>query len=426
VASPSSAFNVIGQFKKSADVLDRLYQLLNVDNHEALFERVSQLFQLPDRLEAVLDLQSPERILQRIEELCRSSKILDSLLTNLGCEKDTEVLGRVSQILEENSDRADFASQILASLKLTSPLSVPNRLAELLANSQLVTELCSLFEVSRPESLKSAASELVRERSELSSLFGSQKVVQIGSQLLQNLETAAQLFSRVIGVLSSGRAMKVSFPLSKAVEERLIRLIAEFKDRINGYQHQIDAVIEQAAALGYQDSRLPEAVDFIVHESVEAERQRLSEQMHRDMTEVRSVSEKQRKLSDSRQTKAKQRILELRGAIASLQERSAKREDELLLELDAERKRLRQISDELANEKKIHEELMLVISGHAADGEYLRSKLSEREMKELVKAQETRRFIDQMEAKHVEEQRLLELTRRNRQEAFRKGGHNPG
>jgi hypothetical protein len=126
----------------------------------------------------------------------------------------------------------------------------------------------------------------------------------------------------------------------------------------------------------------------------------------------------ERAIADKERGKAKKRMTDLRGTIASLQERTAVREEELMKDLENERKKVTQLGDELENRRKMQEELMQVIRGEAADTEYLRSKLSEREMRQLAKAQETKRFIDQMMAKSAEEGRLLELQRKTRQETL--------
>jgi hypothetical protein len=130
------------------------------------------------------------------------------------------------------------------------------------------------------------------------------------------------------------------------------------------------------------------------------------------------MSEKERGIADRERGKAKKRIADLRATIASLQERSAFREEESMREIEGERRMLNQANEELENRRKVQEELMQVIRGEAADTEYLRSKLSEREMRQLVKAQETKRFIDQMLAQSAEESRLLELQRKIRQETL--------
>jgi hypothetical protein len=94
-------------------------------------------------------------------------------------------------------------------------------------------------------------------------------------------------------------------------------------------------------------------------------------------------------------------------------------------DIEEQRRKVIQLNDQLENKRKVQEELMQVIKGEAADTEYLRSKLSEREMRQLVKAQETKRFIDQMMAKSTEESRLLDLQRKTRQETFGRKQQNP-
>jgi chromosome segregation ATPase len=127
------------------------------------------------------------------------------------------------------------------------------------------------------------------------------------------------------------------------------------------------------------------------------------------------VSEKERELADKERGKAKKRISDLRGTISSLQERTRTREEELMRDLSEEQKKVAQLSVDLEQFRRIREELMQVIVGGAADTEYLKSKLSEREMKQV---------LDQMTAKQDEEKRPPEVQRRSRQESFGKKSPN--
>jgi len=243
------------------------------------------------------------------------------------------------------------------------------------------------------------------------------------TQLLTDFGGSSELFSELLGVLSSS-PMTITFPLSRAEKERLINVISGFKHRMTDLQRQTDAVFTRAASLGFRGSRLSEAVDFIAAACVDTEKQKLSERMYHDMMDVRSRSEKEREVAEKQRHKAKQRISDLRGRIAVMQEHKATTEEELSERLEQEKQKLQQVTEELEHEKKIHQELMLAISGKAADSEYLRSRLNAKEMKKLTKAQEIRRFVEQMQEREAEEQRLRGLAQKNRQEAFKRGTTN--
>jgi hypothetical protein len=410
-----------------------------------------------------LAVDSPDRILTRIDEqqveFGRSAKILDALLNALDCSKDTELVDQVSSLVHRNGELTTTVNTILKRLDLTRPQDIGRRLIDLLSTSQLVAELCEIMSVSNPDLLKSAIeglidsnrqveslhlmfplsqsplrqkiadmqremSALLAERSALESLLNSHKVVPAASQMVDDLQNCSELFSRLLGALSS-TPMQITFPLSRPFQERLVRLILDFKEKTTDIQRQVDGVLSRASSLGFRGSRLSDAVDFIVASFVESEKQQLGERMHAELMDVRRLSETERELAQKQRHKAKKRVAELRGTLGAVQERNATKEDELRAQLDAEKRKGQQALSELENERRIHEELMLVIGGKAADSEYLRSKLSAREMKELVKAQETRTFISQMRAKQAEEQGLLELARRNREETFRHPSLNP-
>jgi hypothetical protein len=467
-ASPSIALKQIAQLKETAEsskeIINRLANLLNVDANEVLAE-VAALAKAnadysnrEEQLMVALAVDSPDRILTRIDEqqikLGRSAKILDALLTSLDCSKDTELVDQVSSLVHTNGALTTAVNTILKTLDLTSPLDIGRRLIDLLTKSQLLAEICQLMAVSNPDLLRSSIedlidsngqfeslhsmfplsqsplrekiadlqrekSDLLAERSELESLLKSHEVVPAASQMVDDLRNCSELFSRLLGALSSS-PLKITFPLSRPFQERLVRLLSDFKEKTNDFQRQVDGILGRAAALGFRGSRLEEAVNFIVASFVESEKQRLGQQMHAELMDVRRLNEKERGLAQKQRQKAKKRVAGMREALASIQERNATKEDELRAELAAEKSKAQQAANELEDKRRIHEELMLVIGGKAADSEYLRSKLSEREMKELTKAQEIRTYVEQMQTKQAEEQR-----RRDREDTFQRRSINP-
>jgi 23S rRNA pseudoU1915 N3-methylase RlmH len=213
----------------------------------------------------------------------------------------------------------------------------------------------------------------------------------------------------------------MSYPLSKALQDRLISLITEFKERTDRYQKEIQAILARAMSIGFHGTSAVDAVAFIVEGEVESERQRISAQVHQDLLDVRTAGERERTLAEEQKAKASQKIADLRNALAALTSKTADKESELLTQIGAERAKSRKFADDLENERRIHEELMMVIAGNAADGDYLRSKLSDREVRQLARIEETRRYVDQLLAKTPEGNQVLEMQRRVREEALLRG-----
>lgn len=466
--SPTDAIKQIGSMKqsmsKAKDANGKLCKILGLQSENEIVDAVSQLVNenrdMAEREEQImvsLAVEDPDTILKRLDEqqldAGRHAKVVDTLMNTLNCDNDTDVVSQVNQLLEEHAQMIHQQKDIAESLGASSPSKVAERTKYLQGCSKVTQDLCQMLNTT-PEMLSSRVVSLVegnqglqslhglfsdeqrdvslndkitqliderdallRDRQQLVDVLKSDDVYRAVRQLLDNISQASHLFSRLVGVLSKS-PITITFPLSKPVQDKLIDLISEFKARTDYAQAQIDSIMNRARVIGYEGTDLIDAVDFIAVQQAEMERQKTMEQMHEDLMEVRASNEKQKNAADRQRDKSKKRIADLKALVAQLQEKSAAREEELLSDLDGERKRLRAAMDDLENERKIHEELMMVISGQAADSEYLKSKLSEREMRHLSKAEETRRFIAQMTAKNAESERIHASQRKMRESAL--------
>jgi arsenate reductase-like glutaredoxin family protein len=296
-------------------------------------------------------------------------------------------------------------------LDVSNPGLLKSALLSLIDANEQLQSLRSCLPMSSGDSLRQTIAdiqrehnELLREREEVAELLNSQSVVPTITEILEELEDASALFSRLLGILS-GNPMRITFPLSKPIQERLVHLVSDFGERMSDAQLQIESVMSHALSLGFHGSGLQEAVDFIAAAFVDAERQKQCERIHQDMIDIRSMSERERAIAERQRGEAKQRISDLRSALSTIQERAATREEELSADLESAQRKLREATDQLQTERRIHEELMSVIGGKVTDNDFLRSRLSEREMKDIAQAQQ--------------DQRRPDLSRRNRQDTLR-------
>jgi hypothetical protein len=469
VSSPSAAFKQIAQVKqwvtRHEELSAQLCRLLNIDDEDSIAPAVSSLVQnvheFTDREEQImvsLAVASPDRILAKLDEAQlangRWAQILDVLLTTLNCRKESDLVERVVRLVERKRTLAQSVQQIAAQLGVSSADFIGDSLEQLQAKGTLITELCRVLSVSQPDLLKSAVIDLidtnhrlqslgslfppdlseysslkdkiaiimkqnqdfVQERGKLSSLLNSNDLFAAASQLRENLDTASQLFSRLLGILSRS-PMKISYPLSRALQDRLVSLITDFKDRADRSQKQLEMILGRAASLGYSGASAVEAVDFIAASDVQAERHKLSAQQHQELMDVRSTHERERERATKQKAKSKENISDLRNEVALLNSKRTRREEELIAQLDAERAELRGARDDLENERKIREQLITVISGSTADTAYLRAKLSDTEVRQLDRAEDVRRRVEQLLAATAEGSRVLEMQRKPRDDA---------
>ena len=476
-SAPQSILRQISELKQSLgrtkDSSARLARLLQVENDEDIYNAVSEIMtqnadmsNREEQLMITLAADSPDTVLKRIDEqmleLSKYTKILETL-ANMTQADGPEIVERVQEIIDENNEMKANQREICDMLKLNedSPTArIQQKLDGLSQSNNILSNLCHLLNVDSFDQLSPAVSALLDSNQQYNDLNGlfpddlsytniDEKITKLINEnirlkaqlakiadllrtdenkiekavldLMQNLKDSSQLFSQLLGVLSSA-PLNIKFPLSKSIKERLLALVSEFKAKTEASQKQIDSIMSRAQTLGYTGSSVVEAVDFIAAAFGESEKQRSMEKMHQELMDVRAVAQKEQGVAEKQLNKAKKKNAELRQTISAAQEKAASREEEMLQEIEELKEKMRKMQDDLIGEQKIHEELVRYLGGQAADSDYLRTKLDEKEVALLNKAEKTRKLIEQMNAKNQENEQILQLQKKNREDIMAKAG----
>ncbi|KAK8891583.1 hypothetical protein M9Y10_028796 [Tritrichomonas musculus] len=211
---------------------------------------------------------------------------------------------------------------------------------------------------------------------------------------------------------------EIPLPFSKDVQERLINLATRQKFEKNQLKKAVEKAIEKARSFGfsmvYDDSiediviAVESALNFII--------EKVKNEVRCDFESSQVQLEK--RLSDSAETKFeyKSKIEELTQTIDFLNKKNSESEVKHSIELQDLRKKISDMNNALENEKKVHVDLMEVLSGKRTDTQYLRSKLSANELLLLSKAEKTRKLVEEMKKKKDESQRILSLQKKTRED----------
>ena len=427
-----------------------------------LLSHIADMNNREEQLMITLAADSPDTILKRIDEqmhdLSKYAKLLETL-ANLTQADGSGIVDKVQEIINENNEMKNNEREICDQLKLNNMSKVSSKLRSLSQANSILSSLCQMLNLDSFVQIQPAVEALLesndqynelnglfpddlsytnldekianvikentslkQQKAKVSELLNNDDIEKAVIELLQNLKDSSSLFSQLLGVLSS-TPLKITFPLSKSIRDRLLSLVSEFKAKTEASQKQMDNIMNRAQTLGYNGSSVVEAVDYIAAAISESERQNYMEKMHNEMMDVRASSQKEQSFAEKQLEKAKKKNKELRQAVSATQEKAANREEEMLRELEDCKEELRKCLDELKKEKEIHEELLRVISGQSHDTEYLRSKLNEREFDLINKSEKNRKLLEQMAAKTQEQQQMINKHKKAREDAFSNFGN---
>lgn len=290
---------------------------------------------------------------------------------------------------------------------------------------------------------------LTQENEKLTSLTGKssgEDSIKYISQLMRDIENTSVYLGKLIRIVfdsndsidsqneSISSIENIPFPIPKALQDKLIESAGQ--QRINKIELRsaIDRIIDRARSIGFSTSTDSErlirlnlsndktqlvetvanAINFLLNNA-------RKEGELNSQSRLASLEQQLSDLSnkfDAAKLKHKKKISEMKQQIAVLSTENGEREEQYLLEVRDLKDRLESTQNSLESEKKVHAELMELLGGREADSEYLKSKLSAKELLLLAKAEKTRKFVREMTLKKEESARILEQQKLARQAVF--------
>jgi chromosome segregation ATPase len=316
---------------------------------------ISRLLLDNDRLKAVLERTA--RILQ-----------IDDYLA---------VSERVMEVVAENQELAEREKRVLQSFGLSSPIRLQSAVKEACEASRLNSEISKILCLQKDDILI----RLSQLNKDLNSAFPLRSAVTFcekvalllrecansasaqtdaNNAVVRERDSLLHCVNTLLGVLSRS-PRRVILPLSASFEERLCSSITEMKKKAEAS----DSVVRNAESLGFYGSSLEDAVEFI--------------------------AERSRSVAVSPNSALEKKVRELEKLLGELEERNVSKEAEMLARIEAERGKWRKLSETMENEKRVRDELVLMMSGIDGNFEFLQRSLTARELRVVSRFEEERK-----------------------------------
>ena len=262
----------------------------------------------------------------------------------------------------------------------------------LVANNNILQRVTEALSCSEPGNLEERANDIQNKLTNVVQSLGLTSEADMSAkvaELREGLQEASRLITQILSLLSNTSKVNIQIPMEASQEKQLLSIIENFRQKAEKALGDVEEILKRGRSLGYNGTVAMESVDFIVQVAVDEEKQHGLERMHQELTSLRTMHEKERSAMDQQKQKLKKKIEEQREIVAQVQEKSAQKEEEYLLEIEKEQRAARFAQNECDREKRIHEELMRVIGGEATDKDFLKCHLGLRELAAITTAEQT-------------------------------------
>jgi hypothetical protein len=202
----------------------------------------------------------------------------------------------------------------------------------------------------------------------------------------------AQDMSELIDLLNAlcsfviGHSTKVSLPFSQDAKNAILKQLVRFKQLCEANERMVRSLFCRAKGVGCNDENFDVALEAILEDIRAKEKEKTIMMMHKELADVRAISEKERNVFERHKLKLKKKVKDLREQIIGMQEKMGERELDMIQELESEQKQRRASVAALEQERSVREELIRIIDGQEADMELLNTAVSPDEMKSIGKA----------------------------------------
>ena len=211
------------------------------------------------------------------------------------------------------------------------------------------------------------------------------KLLQAIQKLKADFESTGKFFVECLKVMTGSANLKVKFPPTPQVRDRLLEMIQEFRQKMNEAHYAIKEIIARAQRAGYAETDPIGAVEFLQEVSAFNARQKFSEEVHGDISALRALNKKMHDLADKQKHKYKAQIVRYRESIADFQETLVRNEEEKGAAILEAKNRVREAEIQMETELRLRDELLRVMVGEVFDDAFLRSKLPPKQRQQYLK-----------------------------------------
>jgi chromosome segregation ATPase len=228
--------------------------------------------------------------------------------------------------------------------------------------------------------------------------------------LLDNLNDASKFVTQMVSSITGMPIQsKPVFPMEQGKKEQILSVLKKASAEARADHSIVSSLLQQANSVGYDGSDAAEAVSYIVDFYSSKEKKSALDEMNRQLNELRAALDAEVNAHKQDIEKKAKEIAECRNATIQLSQKFKAEREELWNNNTQMESRIRQLADDLNNEKSLRRELSRVGAGMSADKKLLKSKLSAQEFKLLE-------LVEKLVQSEKQTRRLHETTKRARQE----------
>lgn len=407
---PEAIAILVQENKNLHHTQDEIKELFSGEVDQDIVSEIASILkeneQLKEKVSKLESLLSSGDIFQQIDSMIKDSQEYAKAKELLSTD---DVIGAIEELLKEQYE----LESIQQALGTKDAIPQIKKLQK--AENELEKIKSRIGDYDIDELIEN--SKALKKCLEIHSCENKEELISLLNQYKYNLDSAADLFTKLLGVLlgPTRSPVKVRFPVTTQVRDRLINLIAEHKQRIDSQDKLIEQVMGRAKGAGYLENDLIEGVIFLETAAMNLQKQEDDEVLHKEINALRQILEKQQALAEKQKEKHKRRIENQRQMISELQEKNSNQEEALYRNIEEEQKKNRQLTYEMEKEKRIRGELIRLAGGQISDLEYLKSVLDKKEIATIMATEKMRLLMKQMIQKDEEAVRLQQMQRQNRQ-----------
>ncbi|OHS95331.1 hypothetical protein TRFO_38566 [Tritrichomonas foetus] len=354
----------------------QIHRITQTKTPKGAMEKIDHMITDENQLMSLLKLSDPSNILLKVEEL-----ISERAKISINVEDSEDLPQSVFNIRKKQRENEKLLNQIAGILSVEDYSQIPRVVAELCQKSKIVKSINNLIDQKDIDQLPEKISQLTQDSASLSIRDKEY------DSLKHDYDDLCNFVKRLIAIIMDGHSpQKIRFPIPTKAKDKLIEFLRSFKKRSDRNISDIKLILKRANSAGYYDSDVNEAVNSIVDAAVAIEKQLNLEDMHEKTKSFRINIEKQKAQYDSMKSIHQKRIEELRHKLEEVQRKDTElkighhEEDEKNMQI------ISNINSELETEKRIHEELLRVITDQVPDIDFLKKHIPPNEMKSLIQS----------------------------------------
>ena len=299
-----------------------------------------------------------------------------------GIRENESILKRVAEITKYDISNAknNNTNNNNSNNNSVNPIDfsqIPRVVAEICQSSQLIKSIHTIMtDQDISDQMPETIQKLIQDSAELTVLTKE------NDELKRNYEDTCNFVKRLLSIIMEGHLpQKMKFPIPLKAKDKLLEFLRSFKKRSDRNANDIKVILKRASSNGYRDTDLIEAVNRIVDESIAFEKQQNNEDMHEKAKSLKQIIERQTAQYNAMMAENKQTIQDLKDKIETVQRQSTEKENKVYAECQKKVEKLAEVNANLDKEKRIHEELIRLISKQSIDTDFLSINLPVNEMR---------------------------------------------